>query len=768
MSLVKSLQGKILIFTLLPVVLTMAIAGYSGYRIFLDHVEIQQQKMMKSFAKEQAAHLDDRFEMRAHEFLKIANSREFERFVKNFQEKLLVRQLTQLQEVFPIILLVDENGDELLKVNKGHITVSEGEVNLASLIQRARKNEGRVVLSVTAKQPDLGEPALELAIFRKGYFEEEVDVLLYGVVPLAQIIGELVEETIGKTGFLSISNHDARILVSPLDSVTGQKIIAVDRGGRQVIDAIQSIQPSYTRAGIFDLDAMVATFPLIKTNLSVVVTFPHEEFVSAPHDLRNKAILISCFAIALSVFIAFVLSRAITAPLKKLEAATKKVASGDFVGGRVSIDTGDELERLAGSFNSMTCDLGQYMAQEKEYAADHAVRAATEKKMEEIKESEKKYRTLTNNIPGMVYRTISDWTAELVSGIEEISGYEQQEFDSGKLNWFMLIHPDDKERVLADSELLPTGPMTICQEYRIIKKNGHVCWVADYKTSIFNQQGNWLGIDGVVLDITNRKTMEQVLTEAKNTAEQANQAKSVFLANMSHELRTPMHAILSFSSFGLENGETAERQKLIEYFTHIQTSGNRLLILLNDLLDLSKLEAGRMALEYQPNDLKCVAESAIHELRGHIADQGVLCDLLPPETDTIGEFDALRIGQVITNLLSNAIKFTATGGHIQISICQERLEIDGHEMPGLQLSVLDQGVGIPEAELDTIFDKFIQSSKTRTGAGGTGLGLAISKEIIEAHTGRIWAENNLEQGAQFHFLIPVTPFIQPAAENRAH
>ncbi len=142
MGLLKSLQGKILIFTLLPVVLTMSIAGYSGYRIFLDHVEIQQQQMMKSFAKEQAAHLDDRFEMRAQEFLKIANGREFERFVKNFQEKLLVRQLVQLQEVFPIILLVDENGDEILKVNEGQVTVSKGEVNLASLIQKAGKMRG--------------------------------------------------------------------------------------------------------------------------------------------------------------------------------------------------------------------------------------------------------------------------------------------------------------------------------------------------------------------------------------------------------------------------------------------------------------------------------------------------------------------------------------------------------------------------------------------------------------------------------------------------
>ncbi len=767
MSLLKSLQGKILTLTLLPVVLAMVIAGYSAFRIFLDHVETQQQQMMKSFAKDQAAHLADRFDMRLHEFSKIANGRGFENYVKTFQEKPLVRHLIQQQELFPIILLVDGDGYELLKIDQGQVTASEEQVNLGILAQKARKAEGRVVFSVTAEQTDLGKPALELAIFQKGYFEEEADVLLYGVVPLAQITEELVGETIGKTGFLSLSTQDTRIIASSLDDAIGQKIKAGDKGGRRVIDAIQSVQPTYTRAGLFNLDAMVSTFPLKKTNWSIVVTLPYEEFVSAPRALRNRAILISCFAIVISAFIAFVLSRAITTPLKKLETATAKVASGDLVGARVSIDTGDELERLADAFNIMTSDLDKFIAQEKEYVADHAALAATEKKMLEIKESEKKYRTLTNNIPGLVYRTTSEWNAVLISGIEGISGYEQQEFDSGKLNWFMLIHPDDKERVLAESELLPTGPMTICQEYRIVKKNGDVCWVADYKTSIFNQQGNWLGIDGVVLDITNQKTIEHVLTEAKNMAEQANQAKSEFLANMSHELRTPMHAILSFSSFGLENGETAERQKLIEYFTHIQTSGKRLLILLNGLLDLSKLEAGRMALEYQPNDLKSVVESVIHELRGHIADQGVLCELLPPETNTIGEFDALRIGQVITNLLSNAIKFTATGGHIQISISQEIMEIDGHEIPGLQLSVLDQGVGIPEAELDTIFDKFIQSSKTRTGAGGTGLGLAISKEIIEAHAGKIWADNNPQGGALFHFLIPLTPFIQPAAENRA-
>ncbi|RDH86189.1 MAG: hypothetical protein DIZ78_08350 [endosymbiont of Escarpia spicata] len=249
---------------------------------------------------------------------------------------------------------------------------------------------------------------------------------------------------------------------------------------------------------------------------------------------------------------------------------------------------------------------------------------------------------------------------------------------------------------------------------------------------------------------------QEALEHTMRRAEEANSAKSEFLANMSHELRTPMHAILSFSAFGQKKWETAARKKLSGYFSHIHASGERLLILLNDLLDLSKLEAGRMILEYRQNDLRTVAENCVHELEGYITNCGVQCELLPAKMDTQGEFDAMRISQVITNLLSNAIKFTHAGGVVQVSVSQDRLEIDDHETTALRLSVLDQGVGIPEAELNTIFDKFIQSSKTRTGAGGTGLGLAISKEIIEAHAGKIWAENNPQEGALFHFLIPVT------------
>ena len=241
--------------------------------------------------------------------------------------------------------------------------------------------------------------------------------------------------------------------------------------------------------------------------------------------------------------------------------------------------------------------------------------------------------------------------------------------------------------------------------------------------------------------------LETLISEKEHlvsVAEKANEAKSVFLANMSHEIRTPMHGILSFARFGQQKIETAPKDKLKSYFDEISESGSKLMLLLNDLLDLSKLEAGKIDYDFKETNLLDVAKSISSEMAAFAESKGKKIEIESQSPEVIGRFDTHRISQVLRNLVSNAIKFSEAGTKIRISFSKEGETV--------RCCVSNRGVGIPEPELESVFDKFTQSSKTRTGAGGTGLGLAISKEIIHQHKGKIWAESELGENA-IHFRI---------------
>jgi len=245
-------------------------------------------------------------------------------------------------------------------------------------------------------------------------------------------------------------------------------------------------------------------------------------------------------------------------------------------------------------------------------------------------------------------------------------------------------------------------------------------------------------------------------------AEAANRAKSEFLANMSHELRTPMHAILSFAKLGVEKsaGEEREGSRLPQYFARIHASGQRLLALLDDLLDLSKLEAGKMRYAMGEHDISGTLAEALAELEQLAHAKHLRFDVEASAEGTRAWFDPIRMGQVLRNLVSNAIRFSPAGAEIRITIAHAMLPAgrradDPPAIEALKLTISDRGPGIPPKELNSVFDKFVQSTKTRSGAGGTGLGLSISREIIVAHGGRIEASNNQDGGASLSFTIPL-------------
>ncbi len=282
-------------------------------------------------------------------------------------------------------------------------------------------------------------------------------------------------------------------------------------------------------------------------------------------------------------------------------------------------------------------------------------------------------------------------------------------------------------------------------EWHNRKENGELFWTDIVLTKI--KIDNLPIMHAVFRDISKQKQLEEDIIIERNLAQKANELKSRFLANMSHELRTPMHSILSFSKIGVSKTFESKQIDLRRYFSNINTSGERLMLLLNDLLDLSKLESGKMLLNKESGFLNTVFDSCRLEQQEQIKEKEIALTVLGSEQNHEGTFDLFRIGQVITNLLSNAIKFSPVGNGITVKIITTDNAL-------LKFSIKDQGIGIPGDEKESIFDHFVQSSKTKTNDGGTGLGLAISKEIIEKHSGKIWVENTSGRGSCFCFEIP--------------
>ena len=254
---------------------------------------------------------------------------------------------------------------------------------------------------------------------------------------------------------------------------------------------------------------------------------------------------------------------------------------------------------------------------------------------------------------------------------------------------------------------------------------------------------------------------EQELLNQREIAVKENRAKSQFLANMSHDLRTPMHAILGFSELGNKSSASTSVDKLAEYFLSINKSGQRLLRLLDNILDMSKLEAGQMVLNLKQNDMQKVISKVVEELMPLFSQRSIEVKIDVKMSEGQAVFDEDRIMQVIQNLLSNAIKFTPDNSFINVKcrrtdIVRKINSSDSYKLPvpGICVSISDQGAGIPDDEFDEVFNKFVQTGKVELKNSGTGLGLSISKEIIDIHGGSIKAENSQDGGAVFTFIIP--------------
>lgn len=409
------------------------------------------------------------------------------------------------------------------------------------------------------------------------------------------------------------------------------------------------------------------------------------------------------------------------------------------------------------------------------YIADRALREwshITDRKQAEtlLRASEERFRQVISSISDHIYLMEITDVGEIIyrylsPNCEFITGYSPSAIMADSEFWPSLVHPQDKERVRAQRRLLSLGENSE-SEYRLIRSDDRVIWVRD--SARVKQERTSLLVYGVISDVSERKSIEdelrqyqdhledlvtkrtEELAEAKDAAESANRAKSAFLANMSHELRTPLNAILGFAQLMERDPDITKGQR--ENLGIISRSGQHLLALINDVLELSKIEAGRTTLIPTTFDLYEVLQNLKEMFRVNAESKGLTLHVeIDDELPQYIVSDEQKLRQVLTNLLSNAIKFTFEGKIILRSLVGQLQ----NESATLNFAVIDTGSGIATEEQHDLFDPFVQSRANVAVNEGTGLGLPISRQFVQLMGGDLRLKSSPGAGSTFEFEIQV-------------
>ena len=381
--------------------------------------------------------------------------------------------------------------------------------------------------------------------------------------------------------------------------------------------------------------------------------------------------------------------------------------------------------------------------------------------MQALRDSEQQFRSLIGNIPGISFRSSMAFDAPPIfvsDGIERLAGYPASDFLGAQRTRTLgsLICEEDRERVAAEISRSIAALTAYQVEWCLIHADGSRRFMWEHGAVTQDESNPSLRwIDGVILDISERRDMELELRKAKETAEKAAAARASFVANMSHEIRTPMNAILGFTDVLLDTELNIEQRRHLDT---VRKEGRSLLRLLNEILDTAKLDKGAVELEPDDYTLLGLIDELASTFGNNARAKGLVIDIAyDPVLPAWLHGDELRMRQILGNLLDNAIKFTAAG-----KVCLRA----GLQQGQLHIAVEDTGIGIAPERINAIFDPFTQADASMTRRfGGTGLGTTISRQLVGLMGGKIWAESTPGKGTTFHVLLPLEPARNGQAQS---